>query len=108
MSGCLTEAVTPRRSQITPEMTRPEMSEIWNVATPRTPTVTPSDRTMTAPHRPARKFHHGIVRPLMRRGIASASRRVTGRANTMTNIRTRPVPNEMRAAAWPSPIVLPS
>lgn len=52
--GCLTDAVTPRRSQMTPEITRPEMSEIWNVATPRTPTVTPSDRTMTAPHSPAR------------------------------------------------------
>ncbi|CPU67626.1 Uncharacterised protein [Mycobacteroides abscessus] len=49
-----------------------------------------------------------MVRERIRPGIASASRRVAGRANTTTNMRTRPVPNEMRAAACPSPIVLPS
>lgn len=58
--ACLNGTPMPSRSHTTPEMTMPEISEVWKIATPRKPTVTPSESTITAPHRPAKKFHRGI------------------------------------------------
>ena len=98
LSACLKGTPIPRRSQTTPEMTMPEMRAVWKVATPSAPTEMPSESTITAPHRPAKKFGHGIV---PRRRCPGSDRKaclVEGRGRMITSISTRPDPKLTIAA----------
>ena len=109
LNGCLTSTPIPKRSQSNPEITKPEIKVVWKVATPSTDAEAPSEKTTIAPQIPAIQFHQGKSWARIFLGIDANWALVEWRARIMTAITTKPEPNEITAAAFPSPFnVLPN